>query len=188
MSRLTRKSPTSVIIDGEEYPINTDFRDCLNTVIALGDPKLSSSEKVEIILWNLYDEPPSNYEEAIKQAIWFLACGKDLDEKEVQQKLCDFEQDGDYIYSALLKKGVDLDRVDDLHWWTFMSHFSEVPESQFTRIVYLRSQSQKGKLTKDERKECARIGWDVINMVDEETKQQTKKDKEIFEKYFDGEE
>jgi hypothetical protein len=97
----------------------------------------------------------------VKMAIWFLNCGKEKENKSNDNKILDFEIDSNYIYNAFLKKGIDLDATD-LHWWHFMGHFSELPECFLTRLLYLRSRRSKGILTKDERKECANIGWDVI--------------------------
>lgn len=166
MNRLINKAPKSITIDGADYKINTNFRDVLQTVQALNDKDLTDSEKIEILIHNIYDEIPSDIEKAIKEAISFLRCGKEIDDNKEAENLCDFDKDADYIYQAMLKKGIDLDTHDDLHWWTFMSHFAEIGESTFSRIVYLRMRKNRGKLTKDERKECDSIGWNVINMQD----------------------
>lgn len=177
MSRLTNKAPDFVVINGEQYPINTNFRDCLNTSIALSKPKeiLSDDEKIEILLWNAYDDYvilPDMVTEFASAALDFLQMGKSRS-KAVNEKLCDFEIDGEAIYAAFLKTKINLDKMDDMHWWEFMSRFSELPESSYTRRVYLRSQKNKGKLSKEERAECGRIGWDIIDMIqaDESTQQ-----------------
>ena len=163
MLRLVERAPTSLMIGGREYPVDTDYVSCLLTVLALQDAELLAEERVELLLDNLYDCVPHDPLEAVRQGLWFLRCGRDGDNRDVK-KLCDFAQDGDYIYNALLKKGVDLDKCEKMHWWTFVAHFSEIPESAFTRIVYLRERRNRGKLTKDERAECARIGWNVIDL------------------------
>jgi len=166
MNRLINKAPESIIIDEIEYPINTDFRDCLITVQALQDDDLTNEEKAEILIENFYDVVPDDLEKALEKAMEFYRCGKDSDNNQSNEKVCDFERDADYIYSALLKKGIDLDKCDNMHWWTFMSHFSEIDNSTFNRIVYLRMKNKKGKLTKEEREECDHLGWNVINMRD----------------------
>lgn len=125
---------------------------------------LTSWEKAEILIENLYCAPyPGNIQEAVNQGIKFLMCGEDEGSKN-HERLCDFQKDGKYIYEALLKQGLDLDKANNLHWWTFMAHFAEIPASTFSRIVYLRMQSNHGKLTKDERAECERIGWHIIDL------------------------
>lgn len=187
MDRLVQKAPKAVMIDGQRYELNANFRNCLLTAYALEDEELADWEKAEILIENLYYEPyPENVQEAINQGVKFLMCG-DTDRKEIHEKLCDLRLDSSMIYAALLKQGVDLDKSDDMHWWTFMSHFAEIGESTFSRIVYLRQQHHKGKLTKEERQEAHRIGWDIINMVTPEQKEQAKEDAEPFEQYLNGE-
>jgi len=182
MSRLTQRAPETVPIDGIEYKINTGFRGCLLTIAAIGAKELTQYEKADILLDNMYDEIPPDIVQAIEKAIWFLSGGREPDGKE-HPKLCDFDRDADMIYSAMLKKGVDLDAID-MHWWTFLSHYEELPESGFTRVVYLRVQNKRGKLTKEEYKDCDRIGWDVINMKSKDPDMPT--DNEIW-KYLNSE-
>lgn len=185
IDRLTAPAPKAVVIDGARYELNTGFRNCLLTVYALEDEELTDWEKAEILIENLYYEPyPENIQEAINQGVKFLACGN-TDQRETHEKLCDLRLDSGMIYAALLKQGVDLDK-EDMHWWTFMARFSEIDKSGFNRVVYLRQQYQKGKLTKEERQECDRLGWDVINMVTPEQKAQAREDAEPFEQYLNG--
>ena len=48
--------------------------------------------------------------------------------------------------------GIDLSTIKDMHWWRFCSLFLDLSEDCFLqRIIYLRSQKAKGKLTKEER-------------------------------------
>ena len=179
MNRLTQKAPSAVMIDGAFYPVNTDFRACILTAMAIEDPKLADWEKAEILIENLYSEPyPENIQKAVELGFKFLSCGETTRNSR-NEKLCDLQQDSRFIYAALLKAGVDLSKP--MHWWDFMAHFSEIPESTFSRIVYLRMQHNKGKLTKEERAECDRMGWDIINFTSDA------KEKETLDKYFFGE-
>ena len=162
MNRLLQKAPRTVTINGVDYEINTSFRDCLFTIEQLQDPNFEPEEKLEILINNMYLDDPPDLLEAAEKALWFLRCGEEHKETN-QPELCDFTQDGTYIYNAFLKADIDLDNAD-MHWWTFMSRFSELPESFFSRLVYLRSQRRKGKLTKEEKAECSRIGYDVIEI------------------------
>jgi len=186
------KAPDSLTVDGKDYKINTGFRGCILTFQALQAGDLTDWERTEILLENIYCEPPDNIPEAVERAIWFLSGGKPQEKSDKPQIInYDFEQDADLIYSAFLKKNVDLDSVD-MHWWTFLSHFAELPESAFTYIAYLRTQYKRGKLTKEERKDCDRIGWDVIKMLTEEQRAENeriwaalKDEDSAFEKEFE---
>jgi len=53
MNILTQSLPDTVTVDGKEYPINSDFRSCLNTILAFDDAELTVYEKQAILLNNL---------------------------------------------------------------------------------------------------------------------------------------
>lgn len=162
MNRLLQKAPTSLPIDDTEYPIHSDHITGLLTKSAIDDPALTQWEKQDIIFDNIYGCVPHDPVQAIQKALWFLGGGKEPDNKEHPQYI-DFDIDADMLYAAMLKSGIDLDVVT-LHWWTFHAKISELPESLETRVIYLRMQKDRGKLTKEEKAECGRIGWDIINM------------------------
>lgn len=149
---LINKLPSSVVIDGAEVKINTDFRICLKCILAFEDEELTFNEKIYIMLKLLYDDVPQNTDEAIKQAIWFLNCGEILDKTgENSPRLYSFEKDSKYIYVAM-KQSLNAN-FDDLHWWDFVNYFMALDEkSFFARMIYLRSQKSKGKLTQEEAK------------------------------------
>lgn len=182
MGRLTQRPQDSVVIDGATYPVETDFRVCLDTFIALSDKTLTPIEKIDVLIYNMFDDVPDNLQGAVEAALSFLSGGAS-DEQKKKPKLCDFEQDGEYIYAALLKKGIDIYQVERMHWHTFMAHVSEIPESTFSRIVYLRTQKNRGKLTREERQEIERLGWNVINLYDAQEEQERTE----FEKILAGE-
>ena len=103
--------------------------------------------------------------EFINQMNWFIRGGEPEIKTNNKPVLVCFEQDASHIYSAFLKKGINLDKELDMHFWTWKSHFSELPESFLTRLIYLRNKMRSPKgLDKDEKKECAEIGWDIVNI------------------------
>lgn len=134
---------------------------------------LNDKENIE------FPETLTNLEEAINRGVEFLDCGEVIINIPSKQKYYSFDKDAKYITSAMLAKpnGIDLNTIEYLHWWTFISHFFELGESSFSNIVYLRERNRKGKLTKEERKQCDSIGWDVINL--EQLVQELDEDKEL---------
>jgi len=163
MNRLTHKAPRAVMIDGVKHLITPFHRNCLLILEAMEDEELFDVEKWEILLENFYQEPyPTNLQKAFEMFQRFIVQDKKEGKKEPQ--VIDFAQDSKYIHDALLSINVNLDKIDDLHWWDLISYLAEVKDTTFNRIVYLRTQKNRGKLSKDERKECAHIGWDVINI------------------------
>ena len=56
-------------------------------------------------------------------------------------KVFDYDQDDGYIFAAFLEQyGVDLEQVQDLHWWKFKAMFDALrPDCLFSKIVEWRS-------------------------------------------------
>ena len=169
MNRLLSRAPHTVLIDGNEHAINSDFRDCMLTVLAIESEELVQMEKATLVMCNMFGCErfwPENTAEAVNQALQFLSGGRERKQQE-SLKLFDWDTDAERLNSALLAQGINLDEQDYMHWWTFLARIPDLPESGFTRIVYLRYQNQRGKLTKEERKECDLIGWHVIRLEPE---------------------
>lgn len=80
--------PTSLTVSGSVLDIRTDFRDILVIMQAFNDPELYLDEQYEVMLTILYGDlnciPPDAFPEAIKQALWFLDCGQQEEDKKVR--------------------------------------------------------------------------------------------------------
>lgn len=168
MNKLTYKQPETVSISGVDVKINTGHRGCLLTFAALEDKELLDYEKIDSLMWNMYDidtkngeEFPPNWEEYVMQAFWFLSCGKDPSKDE--PSYYSFEQDSEFIYDAFLVRGIDLGEKE-LHWWTFCGHFPELPESRFTTITGLRYKKAHGMMSKEDRKVWKIYGSEVMDL------------------------
>jgi len=173
MNRLLQAAPDALEAAGARYKINPGYRAVLQVLAAFKDKELAEEDKVDILLYNLFLDlqktpvasvaylPQAFKMELAQKAHWFLKCGDDKEKALGEKPVLDFQQDAQHIYNAFLKKGINLD-YEDLHWWHFMGHFSELPECFLTRLMYLRGQNNRGKLTKEEKQECSRIGWDIV--------------------------
>lgn len=177
MNRLLESAPTALRVAGITWEIDPSWRNVLRTFVAFCDDECEDDLKMDILLYNLYtDFQQSGFEEMsfvdnelkallAKEADWFLRCGSDEKERK-EPPTVDFRQDHQRIHEAFLKKGVDLDRAQGMHWWIFMGHFAELPECTLTRYMYLRYLRNSGKLSKKEHKheqeEWERIGDDVL--------------------------
>ena len=168
--------PTSLNVAGEEYPIRTDYRVILTIFAAFNDPNLNDREKFTICLSCLYKVIPDDYEEAMKQAMWFID-GAELLGNGSSVRLMDWEQDEGMIFAAVNRvAGKEIRAVEYLHWWTFLGFFYEIGEGRFATVVGIRSKMAKGKqLTKEER-ELLRDSGDTIKLKtrysDEEIEEQ----------------
>lgn len=176
MNILLEKLPTAVEIDGREYELNTDFRTCLNIILAFEDTELTDYEKRIVMLGLLYKEVPDNIREAIRLGVKFLNCGEE-DKQEASnaetKRVFSFNKDAKYIYTAIKQThDVDLESIEYLHWWKFYYMFLDINEDCFfSRILYYRNQRNHGKLTKEEREYCAKI-HDILELPHTETSEE----------------
>lgn len=137
MNILIDALPSSVWIDGTEFPVNYGFRTFILIEVCIFDTALSDNERVTQALELFYgDSLPDDISTAFERMMWFYRGGKD--EKKAKSKgplnakrcYC-FEQDAPYIYSAFRTQyGLDLQDVSstDLHWWKFKAMFEALNE------------------------------------------------------------
>lgn len=155
MNYLLDKLPQAVLIDGKAVPIHTDFRVCLRVVQALEDERLMEHEKLTVLLTLLYPEPPENTALAIEQGLKFLNLGVDMNAgKTHPAAVYSLNKDSSYIYTAFKSTfNIDLNTVENLHWWKFRSLFADLgKDCFFNTLISLRSRQRTGKLTDSEKK------------------------------------
>lgn len=154
MNILVDKLPTSLEVNGVEYPIDSDFRSCLSTILAFEDTELAEVEKQHVLLTNLYEEIPEDTEAALEKAIWFLNGGRlSPDEEASPMRLYSFEKDSGLIFAAFRQThGIDLQGIEYLHWWKFIALFLDLGQNTtFCELTSLRKRIKTGKATKEER-------------------------------------
>ncbi len=173
MNYLLDKLPQAVVIDGKAVPINTDFRVCLRIIQALEDERLMEHEKLTVLLTLLYPEPPENTALAIEQGLKFLNLGENMNAgKAHQPAVYSLNKDSSYIYTAFKSTfNIDLNTVENLHWWKFRSLFADLgKDCFFNTLISLRSRQRTGKLT-DSEKEFVRRNPELLSLS--EPKQNT---------------
>lgn len=75
MGFLTESLPTSLTINGVEYPINTDFR----AVLRYNEMLKGNTEDVDYMIECMrciYQEIPGDIAAALERLNWFMQCGK----------------------------------------------------------------------------------------------------------------
>lgn len=181
---LTDGLPTAIEVDGIEYDINADYQTGIKIIMAFEDTELTQFEKCMVLAELLYKDVPHNLNEAVKQGIRFLDCGgtgQGHGESDGVRKYS-FTQDDKYIYRAV--DGVlhgRLSKGDFVHWWEFVLAFMELPEECFmSRLIYLRTQKAKGKLSKEERELYYKIR-DVVDLKEEYSVEEQKQINEFME-------
>lgn len=141
--------PKKLDICGTEYGIRSDYRAVLDVCTALSDPELSQQEKSYVALDIFYPDfekmPPEHYQEALKQCFLFINCGEE-EERKKSPKLVDWAQDFNYIVAPVNRViGREIRSVKYLHWYTFVSAYTEIGDCTFAQIVRIRDRKAKGK-------------------------------------------
>lgn len=139
--------PTSVDINGKKYEINSDFRTSILFELLMQDKSIKVKDKFHIALELYYPIVPRDFTLAIEQMLWFYRCGKDIIKSGGNGKgksatqIYSFEYDDDYIYAAFMDQyGIDLQDIDNLHWWKFKSMFKSLKEdNMIVKIMEYRS-------------------------------------------------
>ena len=176
--------PESLTVNGKEFEINTDFRIALGIMEALGDEELTDVDKAAVILINLFcEEPdPEDYEEALKQASWFLDGGveykTDDDEaagsnKPRQKPIIDWVKDQRFIFSAVNKvAGCEVRALPNLHWFTFLGYLSEIGEGMLSTIIGIRQKRNAGKKLDKTEQEFYRKNKEIIDLKPKLTREE----------------
>ena len=141
MNLLIDLLPTTINIDEKEYGINSDFRTSILFELLMQDSSVDDGDKI-IMALNLY-----YWKEAIEKILWFYRCGKDIELSKGKGKgksdiqIYSFEHDDDYIYAAFIDQyGIDLQDIDQLHWWKFKAMFKSLKENnEIVKIMKYRS-------------------------------------------------
>lgn len=129
MGLFSYEKETTLLIDGVEYKIPTDFRFCLNLLLSI----LNEDEKKVINILNRYNLPLNKFETCLIELSTFLSCGglPPLDESKNDNsffKVFDFEQDENLIFASFLTDyKIDLNTAT-LHWWQFMGLLTNLSE------------------------------------------------------------
>lgn len=150
MGLLESKLPTSVLINGREYPIRSNFRTMIKFEQLMQDPEGTNEEKTWLALRLFYPQIPNDIEKAVDKLLWFYRCDKrdNLYAQKAKKKksryadrIYDFEYDDDYIYAAFMAQyHMDLHRVRYMHWWKFRAMFNALSEDTlFVKIMEYRA-------------------------------------------------
>ena len=164
MNILIDRLPESVEIGGARYPICTGFRTSILFELMARDREIPDDFKIEGLLRLYYENIPPDEDEAIKKALWFYNCGKEIKKKDERNRtsaafrkntvLYSFEQDAPYIYAAFKSEyGIDLQDIEDMHWWKFSAMFDGLPDiHKIKKIMEIRGMSTDGMSSKQVRR------------------------------------
>lgn len=158
--------PQSVIINDTEYFFRHDYKSILEVIKPFGCPDLLEEEQIEIAFDRFYIEPDkikiSDMQEAVESMMLFISCNKTNASTKKQKPLYSWDKDLHLIIRPINKVvGHDI-RLDNIHWWSFMSYFMEIGESTFATYVSIRDKKNRGKKLDKQEEEIFKNNKDEI--------------------------
>ena len=133
------KYPTYVIINGERFDINTDFRIAIKCNEIAEDETIYNEERALAIIYLLFGEKglKSNYlKELLEKAKMFLSCGKEL-KKSNEKPDMDYIEDMDYVEASFMSDyRIDLSEIK-MHWWKFNKLINGLSNSEMGNCCVL---------------------------------------------------
>lgn len=164
--------PESLLVNGTEYKIYSDYRIALGIIEALNDANLTDEDRGEALLAMLFpaflgDEdgvlmPPEDYNEAVEQGITYINGGT-KDDGTKKPKLMDWEQDFPILIAPINKvAGMEVRSVDYMHWYTFLGYFNEIGDCLFSQVVSMRKKLNSGKKLDKADREFLKNNRDLI--------------------------
>lgn len=116
--------PDSIVVDGERFYIDTDFRTWISWGVA--------AEREEIALYDIFVGRVPDGESWVEQAVEFFECKTEtprLVSGERSERVLDYIEDGARIVAAFQQVyGIDLlDGGLSMHWWRFRALLDNLP-------------------------------------------------------------
>lgn len=142
---LYQPLPESLLIDGKEYRIETDFRVWIRFQNISTKSKNESEKMNHLIEFLSKLSLPFNQAacEAVLDFFMGVSCEKNTG-RASSRVTFDFEQDSEYIYSAFLTQySIDLS-IEQIHWWKFKALFKALgSDLEISKIMLYRGMDMK---------------------------------------------
>lgn len=161
--------PTSIMVDGEEIPIVTDFRSYVQLFDMLKDSEMNSNEKF-MTLRQYFKMTPPNFSHAIDALVDFMTmeelpkCGmqgsEETENDDAKKKeLYSFSIDYPFIFSAFLQEhGINIRTIPYMHWWEFRMLFDGLSDdTEIKKRIMYRNIDLNEIKDKEERKRIEKI-------------------------------
>lgn len=139
-------NPVCVIIDGERFDINTDFRVALKCEEVAQDENIDDSERALAIIFLLFGDKgideTKKWDKLMTAAMKYLSCGQNIENINSRKNEADMDyiQDERYIKTSFLQEyNIDLSKCK-LHWWDFYDLLNGLTENAIlSRVRYIRN-------------------------------------------------
>lgn len=178
MNLLVDKLPTEY----RGLKVDTNFRSFILFELLMQDNEIKKEDKIALALNIFYKDPITDLKTAIDGILWFYSMGESENKKnngkgtkERSKVVYSYEHDAKYIYSAFLDQyGVDLNEIDDLHWFKFKAMFEGLKsENKICEIMGYRAIDLNKIKDKEERKRYKKLKqeWALPDNRTEEQKE-----------------
>lgn len=172
MNVLYEEFPCTVMVDGKEYEVVTDFREWIKLQELLERTRKFTARTLNMVLNWYEDEQPKDVVQAVRALQDFLIAREMTSEMEEgaegrgngynrrqQKPSFSFSQDAICIYAAFRSVyGIDITSISYMHWWQFLALFYGLPEdTEIKERIYYRSVDLNTISNKEERKRIKKI-------------------------------
>lgn len=170
MNPLYEQFPTSVLVNGREYGIVTDFREWIKFCELIETSEVAERDKALLMLRWYEDDVPDDREKAILALGEFLGAYGLYDQKHLRKgktgngkRAVSFSQDAGDIFSAFfIYYNMDLSSIKYMHWWMFRTLFDSLPfESEIKQKMYYRTLDPNTINNREERKRVVDIQMQI---------------------------
>ena len=134
---LFEELPDAVEVSGKFYKIATDFRDWIAFFDMMSDTAINQKQKMLTALTWFSGEIPANLPKAFNALTDFASCSgmkktsenQDKNSKNSGVPTLSWLYDSAYVLGAFRQVyGIDLIRMEFMHWWEFSALFEALPE------------------------------------------------------------
>lgn len=176
--------PKSIIIDNENFPIKTDFRDWVKFEQAIS--KKDPDKTIKSIFSMFLEKLPLNIEGAISELFNFYSSAKNETQGSSNKtgKVFDYNIDSDYLYSAFMGQyNIDLQHIKYLHWFEFRSLLRGLSaDCRLVEIIGYRSMKIDSKMTPSQKEFYNKMKRIYALPIDDDIIQIVKKQREEYRK------
>ena len=129
---------------GKFYPLAFDFRVGIQISLIQTDTDLDELEKIVLTQDLIFTGERPDNPEVIKDCVNFYINGwyhdNQVEDRHKNIRKSDFDVDQWRIYAAFLSQyQIDLNTIEDMHFWVFMGLLNNLNECSYTRVVEIRT-------------------------------------------------
>lgn len=138
-SLLTHKLPTSRVIDGIEYFLDTRTTKALQAIFLLSHEEIPTVDRLDMLLRMLvrnYDDITAETVDGVEDFVADFLKGypKTVGGRPQKQEVMSYAQDHDLIVSSFREAyGFSLEEIQAMHYWLFLAYLNGLPST--TRLA-----------------------------------------------------